>query len=164
MIHTLAIASMHRMTRRFVVSALLMGLLVMGGCASQGGGAASSAGVQAGVIASIRPISLHEDRASEAAARSALSENAPQIAPSHARLRHDTGPGRTLSMVGNAVLNAMAGDNTDDRAPVADGQEVTVRLEGGGTRVVVQPNDSTLKVNQNVRVVSSRGPTRVRSD
>ena len=172
MTNTLAITSTH-LARRLVVSGLLTGLLVLAGCSSTGGGASSSQSTSrgsssdktsSGVIASIRQISLHEDRASEAAARTSFNDNSSNIAPSHVSSPNYANQGRTLSMVGNAVLSSVTGDNTDDRAPVADGQEITVRLEGGGTRVVVQPSDSALKVNQKVQIVTSNGPTRVRPD
>ena len=181
MTNSFAIASKH-LTRRLAVSTLLAGLLVLAGCSSTGGGGSSSTSsggsssgqaasrgssadkTSSGVIASIRQISLHEDRASEAAASTSLSDNAVNIAPSHVSSPKSVNQGRTLSMVGNAVLSSVTGDNTDDRAPVADGQEITVRLEGGGTRVVVQPSDSALRVNQKVQIVTSNGPTRVRPD
>ena len=181
MTNALADNSKHQ-ARSIAVGALLAGLLVLAGCSSTGDGRSSSASsggassgqttsrgssadkTSSGVIASIRQISLHEDRASEAAARTSLNDNATNIAPSHVSSSKSVNQGRTLSMVGNAVLSSVSGDNTDDRAHIADGQEITVRLEGGGTRVVVQPSDSALKVNQKVQIVTSNGPTRVRPD
>lgn len=162
-------------THRLALSAVLIGALILTGCSGTGrsdssdqpkaaeslsGGKAST-----GVISSLRQISLHEDRASESAARTSLVDGKAPIAPSHVSSPNYANQGKTLSMVGNAVLTSLAGDNTDDLPYSIDGQEVTVRLDGGGSRVVVQPVNNALKLNQRVKIITtSSGPTQVQTD
>jgi outer membrane lipoprotein SlyB len=71
------------------------------------------------------------------------------------------GTGRTLAVLGGAILGALAGDAGEDRAGKKDGLEITVRLDNGETRVIAQEADVPLVLNQRVQVVSGAGPTRV---
>ena len=71
------------------------------------------------------------------------------------------GTGRTLAVLGGAILGALAGDAVEDRVGKKDGFEITVRLDNGETRVIAQEADVPLVLNQRVQVVSGAGPTRV---
>ncbi|HBI84078.1 MAG TPA: hypothetical protein DDY24_10180 [Alcaligenaceae bacterium] len=155
--------------------AVLAGVLILSGCAggdrlvsgvNQSAGQQSKSGqTSLGVISSIRKISLHEDRASEAAARSPDVDGKSVIPPSHVSSPNYVSQGKTLSMVGHVVLSSLAGDNTDDQPYSTDGQELTIKLDSGGTRVVVQPLNPALQLNQRVKIITVAGePTRVQSD
>lgn len=162
--------------RRFVLSVALSGLLVLAGCAGSGTSTSSvSSSVSGkpasgkpvsdkGTVAAVRSINLHEDRASESAARVTTSEATASLDPSHTSSPSYAGRGRTLSMVGGAALGSLAGDNTDDLPGVRDGLEITVHLDGGGSRTVVQQADQSIRLNQRVVIVSGTGPTRVQPD
>lgn len=71
------------------------------------------------------------------------------------------GTGRTLAIIGGAILGAMAGNAVEDRMGKKDGLEITVRLDNGETRVIAQEADLPIMMNQRVQVISGAGPTRV---
>lgn len=71
------------------------------------------------------------------------------------------GTGRTLAIIGGAIVGALAGNAIEDRAGKKDGLEITVRLDNGETRVIAQEADLPIMMNQRVQVVSGAGPTRV---
>ena len=157
------------LVRQVAISATLASLLILSGCTGTQtqptGQVLLPTQASTGVISSLRSISLHEDPASQAAALAPSNEGNTAIPPSQVSSPHYGNQGKTLSMVGRAVLGSLAGDNTDDRPYLADGQEVTVKLDGGGTRVVVQVADPALRLNQRVNVMTTKnGPTRVQAD
>lgn len=161
-----------------VIGCVLSGVLALSGCtgtssvvsnlpssATAPGQTPQSGQSMTGVILSIRPISLYEDPATSAAARADLSSAQAVVSPSLVSSPRYASQGRTLSMVGSAVQSSLAGDNTDDRAYAMDGQEVTVTLDSGGTRMIVQPAASNLKINQRVKIIVGSGePTRVQAE
>ena len=71
------------------------------------------------------------------------------------------GTGRTLAILGGAVLGALAGDAVEEYVGKKDGLEITVKLDNGETRVIAQEADVALMLNQRVQVISGAGPTRV---
>jgi outer membrane lipoprotein SlyB len=71
------------------------------------------------------------------------------------------GTGRTLAIIGGALLGALAGNAVEDRMGKKDGLEITVRLDNGETRVIAQEADLPIMMNQRVQVISGAGPTRV---
>lgn len=71
------------------------------------------------------------------------------------------GTGRTLAIVGGALLGALAGEKVEEAATKTNGFEITVRLDNGEIRVIAQAADVPLSVGQRVQVISGAGPTRV---
>lgn len=71
------------------------------------------------------------------------------------------GTGRTLAIIGGAILGALAGNAVEDQVGKKDGLEITVRLDNGETRVIAQEADLPIMMNQRVQVISGAGPTRV---
>jgi outer membrane lipoprotein SlyB len=71
------------------------------------------------------------------------------------------GTGRSLAILGGAVLGALAGDVVEERVGKKDGLEITVKLDNGETRVIAQEADVSIVLNQRVQVISGVGPTRV---
>jgi outer membrane lipoprotein SlyB len=71
------------------------------------------------------------------------------------------GTGRTLAIIGGAILGALAGNAIEDKMDKKDGLEISVRLDNGETRVIAQEADLPIMMNQRVQVVSGAGPTRV---
>jgi len=71
------------------------------------------------------------------------------------------GTGRTLAIIGGAILGALAGNAIEDKMDKKDGLEISVRLDNGETRVIAQEADLPIMMNQRVQVISGAGPTRV---
>lgn len=163
---------------KVVIGFVLSGVLALSGCTGTSsvvsnlpssttatGQTPQSGQSLTGVILSIRQISLYEDPATSAAALADITSAQPVVSPSLVSSPRYASQGRTLSMVGSAVQSSLAGDNTDDRSHVMDGQEVTVTLDSGGTRMIVQPAASNLKINQRVKIIVGSGePTRVQAE
>ena len=71
------------------------------------------------------------------------------------------GTGRTLAIIGGALLGAVAGNAVEEQVGKKDGLEITIRLDNGETRVIAQEADVPFSVGQRVQVISGAGPTRV---
>jgi outer membrane lipoprotein SlyB len=71
------------------------------------------------------------------------------------------GTGRTLAIIGGALLGAVAGNAVEEQVGKKDGLEITVRLDNGETRVIAQEADVPISLGQRVQVISGAGPTRV---
>lgn len=71
------------------------------------------------------------------------------------------GTGRTLAIIGGALLGAVAGNAVEEQVGKKNGLEITVRLDNGETRVIAQEADVPISVGQRVQVISGAGPTRV---
>jgi outer membrane lipoprotein SlyB len=71
------------------------------------------------------------------------------------------GTGNILATIGGGLLGAMAGNAVENRVGQTQGQEITVRLDNGETRVIAQAADVAIGVGQRVRLISGNGPTRV---
>ena len=71
------------------------------------------------------------------------------------------GMGNALATVGGAVIGALAGNAIEGQMGKNSGYEITVRLDNGETRAIVQAADQPLSVGQRVQILSGAGPTRV---
>ncbi len=137
--------------------------LMMSGCANPNasastytyGQAQTEQVVREGTVKAIRPIVIQQERSSGAGliAGGALGGVAGSAV--------GDGTGRTLAIVGGALLGALAGEKVEEAATKTNGIEITVRLDNGETRVIAQAADVALSVGQRVQVISGAGPTRV---
>lgn len=111
--------------------------------------------VRNGVVINVRPITIQKDQTSGAGALAggALGGVAGSAVGG--------GTGRTLAIIGGAIVGALAGNVVEDRVGKKDGLEITIRLDNGETRVIAQEADLPILMNQRVQVVSGAGPTRV---
>ena len=73
------------------------------------------------------------------------------------------GQGRGSSVAGvlGAVAGGVAGNVLENKATSKDGLEITVRLDSGEMRAIVQEADQEFMPGQRVRLLSSGGITRV---
>lgn len=71
------------------------------------------------------------------------------------------GSGRRLTTVGGAVGGAMAGNAIENARGRTEGLEITVQLDNGDRRVIVQQADVPISVGQRVQVVTQGGISRV---
>jgi outer membrane lipoprotein SlyB len=60
-----------------------------------------------------------------------------------------------------AVAGGVAGNVLENKATAKDAYEITVRLDSGELRAIVQEADVTFTPGQRVRLLSSGGVTRV---
>lgn len=111
--------------------------------------------VRNGTVINVRPITIQSDQTSGggAIAGGAVGGVAGSAVGG--------GTGRTLAIIGGAILGALAGNAVEDQMGKKDGLEITVRLDNGETRVIAQEADLPIMMNQRVQVVSGAGPTRV---
>jgi outer membrane lipoprotein SlyB len=111
--------------------------------------------VRNGTVINVRPITIQSDQTSGggAIAGGAVGGVAGSAVGG--------GTGRTLAIIGGALLGALAGNAVEDRMIKKDGLEITVRLDNGETRVIAQEADVPIMMNQRVQVISGAGPTRV---
>ena len=111
--------------------------------------------VRNGTVINVRPITIQSDQTSGggAIAGGAVGGVAGSAVGG--------GTGRTLAIIGGALLGALAGNAVEDRMGKKDGLEITVRLDNGETRVIAQEADLPIMMNQRVQVISGAGPTRV---
>jgi outer membrane lipoprotein SlyB len=156
-----------RFTARATTTCLLILLagasLVMTGCANPNasasvytyGQAQTEQVVREGTVKAVRPIVIQQERSSGVGliAGGALGGVAGSAV--------GDGTGRTLAIVGGALLGALAGEKVEEAATKTNGLEITVRLDNGETRVIAQAADVALSVGQRVQVISGAGPTRV---
>lgn len=111
--------------------------------------------VRNGTVINVRPITIERDQTSGvgAVAGGAVGGVAGSAVGG--------GTGRTLAIIGGAILGALAGNAVEDQVGKKDGLEITVRLDNGETRVIAQEADLPIMMNQRVQVISGAGPTRV---
>jgi len=111
--------------------------------------------VRNGTVINVRPITIQQDQTSGAGAVAGGAVGG--VAASAV----GGGTGRTLAIIGGAIVGALAGNVVEERMGKKDGLEITVRLDNGETRVIAQEADLPIRLNQRVQVVSGAGPTRV---
>ncbi len=71
------------------------------------------------------------------------------------------GRGSSAAAVLGAVAGGVAGNVLENKATAKDAYEITVRLDSGELRAIVQESDVTFSPGQRVRLLSSGGVTRV---
>lgn len=111
--------------------------------------------VRNGTVINVRPITIQSDQSSGGGmiAGGAVGGVAGSAIGG--------GTGRTLAIIGGAILGALAGNAIEDKMDKKDGLEISVRLDNGETRVIAQEADLPIMMNQRVQVISGAGPTRV---
>ena len=154
----------HSNTVRIAVGSVVLGsAALLSGCAKPTasanvytyGQAQRDQVVRNGTVINVRPITIQNDHTSGVGAVAGGAVGG--VAASSI----GGGTGRTLAILGGAILGALAGDAVEDRVGKKDGLEITVRLDNGETRVIAQEADVPMVLNQRVQVVSGAGPTRV---
>ena len=149
---------------RFALTTLaLTGVVLVSGCAKPSASANVYTYNQAqrdqvmrnGTVVNVRPITIQKEGTSGA------GMVAGGAAGGVVGSTIGCGTGRTLAILGGAVLGALAGDAVEEYVGKKDGLEITVKLDNGETRVIAQEADVAIMLNQRVQVISGAGPTRV---
>jgi outer membrane lipoprotein SlyB len=111
--------------------------------------------VRYGTVVGLRPVVIQKDQSSGVGmiAGGALGGVAGSAVGG--------GTGRSLAIVGGAILGALAGEKIEEQAGKTQGVELTVRLDNGETRVIAQQDDQRIAIGSRVQVISGAGPVRV---
>ena len=151
------------LTRTLCVAAIAAAAAVVAGCSTPSasssvytyGQAQREQVVRNGTVTAVRPITIQKDGTSGAGmvAGGAIGGVAGSSVGG--------GTGRTLAIIGGALLGAVAGNAVEEQVGKKDGLEITIRLDNGETRVIAQEADVPFSVGQRVQVISGAGPTRV---
>lgn len=151
------------LTRTLCVAAIAAAAAVVAGCSTPSasssvytyGQAQREQVVRNGTVTAVRPITIQKEGTSGAGmvAGGAVGGVAGSSVGG--------GTGRTLAIIGGALLGAVAGNAVEEQVGKKDGLEITIRLDNGETRVIAQEADVPFSVGQRVQVISGAGPTRV---
>ena len=146
---------------RAIALAVLGAVTLVAGCASSLSGSAYSRGearremtVRMGTIESIRSVTIE-------GTKSPVGTVAGGVVGGVAGSNVGGGRGTIVGSVLGAVVGGVAGSAVEEGVTRRQGQEITVRLDNGEMRAIVQEADETLKPGQRVRLVSNGGTTRV---
>jgi outer membrane lipoprotein SlyB len=141
--------------------ALAGALVFLQGCASSLSGSAYGRGearremtVRMGTIESIRSVQIEGTKSPVGTVAGGAVGGIAGSTIGHGR---GSVVGAVLGAVAGGVVGSIAEEGITRRA----GQEITVKLDNGELRAIVQEADETLKPGQRVRLVSSGGTTRV---
>ncbi|WP_085315147.1 outer membrane lipoprotein [Derxia lacustris] len=143
-----------------VVTALSAGLL--GGCAAPRTSAsvydANTVGreqtVRMGTLESVRPVTIDKGQTGIGTAGGAVVGG---IAGSSV----GGGKGSVLAAIGGAIVGGLAGQAIEGKGSAQNGLELTVKLDNGDLRVIVQAADESFAPGDRVRLLSGAGGTRV---
>ena len=146
------------MTRRIL---LLAGLLGLAGCMTH-----ESANVydrhEAGREQTVRMATVEEVRKVQiAGSQSGVGAAAGGAVGGIAGTGVGEGRGSSAAAVLGAVAGGVAGNMLENRATTKDAYEITVRLDSGELRAIVQETDVAFSPGQRVRLLNSGGVTRV---
>ena len=152
-----------RLGRLALASLALSAVVLVSGCAKPSASANVYTYNQAqrdqvmrnGTVVNVRPITIQKE------ATSGAGMVAGGVAGGVVGSAIGGGTGRSLAILGGAVLGALAGDVVEERVGKKDGLEITVKLDNGETRVIAQEADVSIVLNHRVQVISGVGPTRV---
>lgn len=149
------------MNRTLKLVAVLAAAAVLSGCASSLSGSTYSrdearreATVRMGVVESVRQVQIEGTKSSIGAAGGAIAGG---IGGSYI----GSGRGSAIGAVAGALLGGIAGAAAEEGLTRRNGVEVTVRLDNGEMRAIVQEADEVFKPGERVRLLSQGGVTRV---
>ncbi len=154
---------MQRSGRMLAALGLAAAAFALVGCANQSassgtytyGQAMQEQTVRNGTVAGIRPVTIQSDKSSGVGmvGGAALGGVAGSAIGG--------GRGKTLTTIGGALLGGLAGNVIENQVAKTSGLEITVDMDDGNRRVIVQEADVPLSVGQRVQVISGGGKTRV---
>lgn len=110
--------------------------------------------VRMGVVESVRAVSIE-------GTRSGIGGAAGGIAGGVGGSAVGGGRGNIVGAVAGAVIGAVAGSALEEAGTKKQGVELTVRLDNGDMRAIVQEADEVFRPGERVRLLSQGGVTRV---
>jgi outer membrane lipoprotein SlyB len=144
-----------------IVIAIAAALLLLQGCATSRSGSVYSrdearreATVRMGVVESVRSVMIEGTKTPIGAGAGAVAGGVAGSTIGHGR-------GSAIGAVAGAVLGGVVGAAAEEGITRKEGVEITVRLDNGDYRAIVQEADEVFKPGERVRLVSIGGQTRV---
>jgi outer membrane lipoprotein SlyB len=141
--------------------AALLAATTLAGCASSLSGSSYSrdearreSTVRMGVVESVRSVQIEGTRSGVGGVGGAVAGG---IGGSYI----GSGRGSALGALAGAVLGGLAGSAAEQGITRREGVEITVRLDNGDMRAIVQEADEVFKPGERVRLLSQGGTTRV---
>ncbi|PKO50839.1 MAG: hypothetical protein CVU27_07555 [Betaproteobacteria bacterium HGW-Betaproteobacteria-20] len=135
--------------------------LFLGACASSNSGSVYSRDdarkiqtVRTGVVESVRSVRLEGTKTPIGTVAGGAVGGLAGSSIGH-------GTGSAIAAVVGAVAGGLAGSAIEEGATRKDALEITVKLDGGALVAVVQEADEEFRAGDKVRLVESRGTTRV---
>jgi outer membrane lipoprotein SlyB len=110
--------------------------------------------VRMGIVESVRAVQIEGTRSGIGAAGGAIAGG---IGGSYI----GSGRGSAIGAVAGALLGGVAGAAAEQGVTRRPGVEITVRLDNGDLRAIVQEADEAFKPGERVRLLSQGGTTRV---
>jgi len=148
---------------RRVLFLLVVGSLVLSGCASSLSGSAyerrqgrTVQDVQLGTVEHVREVEIEGTKTGIGAAAGGL---AGSVIGGGGGRRGSVGS--AVGSIAGAVVGGVAGAAVEEGATRQKGFEITVRLESGRLIAVTQAADEAFNVGDRVRILSGQGVTRV---
>ena len=149
-------------SRTLAVSMCIAGAaLSVAGCASRESGSVygrhetgREQTVRMGTVESVRQVSIQ-------GSRSAVGPVAGGVVGGIAGSSVGHGRGSAIGAVLGGVAGGVAGGAIEEGATRKDGLEITVKLDNGDLRAIVQEADAEFKPGERVRLLNSGGVTRV---
>ncbi len=150
-----------RTMRWIALGAAVTAASVLAGCASSTSGSVYSrsetrqeATVRMGVVESVRSVQIEGTKSGIGGASGAIAGGIGGSAVGQGR-------GSAVGAVAGAVLGGLIGAAAEEGITRRPGVEITVRLDNGDLRAVVQEADEEFKPGERVRLLSQGGVTRV---
>jgi outer membrane lipoprotein SlyB len=144
-----------------IVLAMLAASAVLAGCASSKSGdvysrdeALKEQTVRLATVESVRPVTIQGTRSGIGAAAGGIAGGVAGSGVGH-------GKGSTIAGVLGAVGGGVAGQAIEEGTTRRNGVEITVRLQNGELRAIVQEESDKFVAGQKVRLLTSGGVTRV---
>ncbi len=149
------------MNRMLKLCAALLAATTLAGCASSLSGSTYSrdearreSTVRMGVVESVRSVQIEGTRSGIGGVGGAVAGG---IGGSYI----GSGRGSALGALAGAILGGVAGAAAEQGVTRREGVEITVRLDNGDMRAIVQEADEVFKPGERVRLLSQGGVTRV---
>ncbi len=144
-----------------LVLLLAAAVVALAGCASSKSGSVYSrddarreATVRQGVVESVRSVTIE-------GTKTPIGPVAGGAVGGIAGSTVGSGRGSTAGAVVGAVAGGLLGAAAEEGLTRREGVEITVRLDNGELRAIVQEADEVFKPGERVRLISLRGETRV---
>lgn len=147
-------------TTVFLIVATTTALLLTGCATSRSGSVYSrdearrEATVRMGIVESVRSVMIEGTKTPIGAGAGAVAGGIAGSTIGH-------GSGSAVAAVAGAVLGGVAGAAAEEGITRKQGVEITVRLDNGEYRAIVQEADEVFTPGERVRLVSIDGQTRV---
>ena len=153
---------MNSTLRAFAMAASVMALVVSVGCATRSSSSAVYSSGQAqreqvvrlGVIESVRQVEIQRDQ-------NGVGTLAGGAIGGVAGSAVGGGRGSIVGAIVGAVAGGVAGNAIENSANRRPGYELTVRLDNGEMRAIVQEADEAFQPGERVRILSRGGASRV---